>query len=126
MTAGALALSALTAPGAHLVSTQATLPTVAAGAAAGSGAVLSMAAGSTDARGSVTVTVGTNASVGVLATVTFNSTYSHIPTVIVGQTANTWNFGTSYYVGTVTVNSFQIDVAVANALNDTIPYHVIG
>ncbi len=66
----------------HVISSQTTAPTVAIGAAAGTGAAPSLASAS-DTKGALTVNVTTGTATGVLATVTFNVTYASPPIVII-------------------------------------------
>jgi hypothetical protein len=64
--------------GGHLTSAQATAPTVAVGAAAGTGSA-SITAGSTDQRGQISVTVTGGTATGVLATITFGTAFPGTP-----------------------------------------------
>ena len=65
----------------HIQSQQTTAPGIAAGAAAGTGPTVSLS-NATDVAGKVNVTTGTAAGTGLLATITFNKTYSTAPIVI--------------------------------------------
>lgn len=90
-----------------------TVPTVAVTAAAGTTATATVAAGSFDQRGSVSVaSAGTGQAAGAVATVTFSKPFAVPPTVnLTPLTAAT--AALNDFITTVTATGFQIGVAAA-------------
>ncbi len=99
----------------HLISTAASAPTIAAGAAAGSSPTVAVTG--TDLAGLISITTGTTATTGILATVTFNVTFGSAPRAILLTPANANAAGVAAKVfadvSSVTTAHFTLDAGVA-------------
>ena len=97
--------------------TEGTAPTVTLNANAGSTATYSVTAGSTDVAGEIVVTTdGAGKSQGVLATVTFHSSYANAPFVILGA-GSVHSAIHGIYVTNVTNTSFDLAIDGGNPNN---------
>lgn len=93
---------------ATLKSTQASAPTVAAGAALGSGPTVSVQSGSTDVCGLVNLTAGTSTTTGTICTVTFNGTYGGAPKAVLIAAGGTAFYVPRPYVSSITTTTFVV------------------
>lgn len=108
----------------HLKSTQASVPTIAADAGAGTGATASLAK-ATDIAGEITINTGTlGVSTGSYATITFNKACGVAPIIVLTPANGT--LSSSVYV-TSTTTTFSVNFAVAGGITSTyvINYHVL-
>lgn len=108
----------------HLKSTQATPPTIAVNANAGTGGSASIA-NATDTAGVVTIVTGTiGISTGSYATITFNKAFTVAPIVVLTPANST--LSTSVYV-TSTTTTFDVNFAAAGGISSTyvLNYYVI-
>lgn len=104
----------------HLVFQQATPPTIAAGAPAGTGAVVSLT-NPTDQCGLITITTGTGPTTGTACTLTFNKAFSHNVCVIIGaQNSAAALLGGAWGQGTTA--SFGIHWGIVPAASTTYTY----
>ncbi len=102
-------------------------PTVVAGAAAGSSPTVTLVSGATDTCGQISVISGSSgATTGVMATVTFNSTWSANPKVILTP-ANSNASQLNFYQGTISTTQFTLDTqnTLANSTTYLFNYIVI-
>lgn len=111
----------------HLLSTSASSPTIAAGAAAGSGPTV--AASGTDLAGTVSVTTGTAPTTGILATVTFNVAFASAPRAIHLTPANSVSAGVAAdvfaNVSNITTAHFTVDAATALTLSTAYQWYYL-
>lgn len=110
----------------HLTSLQATAPTVAVQANAGTGATASIDAAATDSKGIVTVTTGTlSISTGSYCVVTFNTPYATAPTVVLSANNAAAGLIAPYWTSTTT--TLTINFAVAGGISTAlkVSYHCI-
>lgn len=84
------------------------LPTIAAGAGAGTSPTVAIQAGSSDSAGVANITTGTTAAAGVLATVTFNRAFRNAPKVILVSRQDAIANALLPAVGTITTTTFVI------------------
>ncbi len=99
----------------HLISTAASAPTIAAGAAAGSSPTVAVTG--TDLAGLISVTTGTTATTGILATISFNVAFGSAPRAIQLTPANANAAAVAAKVfadiSSVTTVHFTVDAGVA-------------
>lgn len=100
-------------------------PAVAIGAGAGVGAAVTSHTGN-DQYGTIVLTSAGTPAAGVLATVTFATPYTTVPSVVVG--AGDANAAAAELYATVSATTLTIKsaAAVAVATGVTVNYHVIG
>lgn len=111
------ALSAVSIAGAltassHVISAG-VAPTITAGAGAGTGPTVTVAG--TDLAGQISVTAGTTPAAGVLATVTFHSTYGATPKLIMIVPANASAWGLQPVVSSPGSASFAVTTLLPSA-----------
>jgi hypothetical protein len=103
----------------HLLSTATAIPTIAAGAAAGTSPTVSIGSNSTDLAGTVSITTGTSPGTGTLATITFNVAFAAAPRAILLTPANAAAAGVAADLyanaSNVTTAHFTVDAATALA-----------
>ncbi|RIV20341.1 hypothetical protein DYU11_20025 [Fibrisoma montanum] len=90
------------------------IPTVAPGAAAGTGATATLEAGSNDRRGAVTINYGSSGSLnsGAIFALTFSTPFSAKPVVLINGANNlTQGNNTRFYMDETTVSTSQFAVA---------------
>lgn len=97
----------------HVRSTQATAPTIAAGAALGVTPTVAVATGSTDTAGTVQLTAGTVPTTGIAATITFNKTYPAAPKAVLISATRTGAAALYALVSNVAAATFDISFDVA-------------
>lgn len=107
---------------------QATAPTKAAGAGAGTSPTVALVAGSTDEHGQLTVTTGASGSgAGSFATITFNQAYGSAPvSVIVSPNDAASALLNPYASATTTVLTIGVGTAPASATAYKFNYLVVG
>jgi hypothetical protein len=99
--------------GTTLKSTQTTKPTIAAGAALGTGPTVTVANGSTDICGKLNITAGTSTATGTAFTVTFNGTFGGAPKMVIVGDGAAKSPGAQFYVSNITTTTFVVSANVA-------------
>lgn len=98
------------------VDAHATAPTIAAGAALGTGPTVALSTGANDLAGTCTLTTGTGPVAGVAATITFGEAYASAPRAVVISRADAVDTAApNVSVGTIAAGSFIIRFGVAGA-----------
>lgn len=105
-------------------------PTIAAGAAAGTGPTVTVSNGSSDMAGTITVVVGTSPASGALCVVSFHDAYASPPRAVQLEPMNsvTAALSTTKYIGAKSATSWQINLASVPTAAATLSwaYQVIG
>lgn len=103
------------------------MTTIAAGAGAGTGATASVATGSSDYFGAITINTGTSTAAGILATVTFGNNYAVAPTAFL-EAGTAGSAGLQHYVSGTSVSTFVVSVANVPTASTTYTfyYRVMG
>lgn len=115
----------------HLSATNATLPTVAAGAAAGGTPPAPVAgAGANDQRGTLTFGTGTAPAAGAMVAVTFAAAFAAAPAVVI-VAGNTATQALGLYVSSVLASGFTVSCTTAPAVSQpnttySVAYMVMG